>query len=316
MLNRRYLRIKAMQSVYSFFQSEDADLAAGEKELLRSIDRTYDLYLTALIFPCELADFAANKQEIGRNKMLPTQEDLNPNTKFIDNRLIRKIRDSKSVQKEVNAHRIGWQSDQAIDLIRKTWEAIKNWDAYKIYMASPESSWVEDAEFVNDIFRKHVGDSDIFEQYIEEMSLHWPGDMNMAVAPALLKTCEAATEDEDIKLAPLYKDPEDDKQFVLDLFRKTILDNKSSSALIGEKTKNWEVDRIAVMDVILMQMAITELKSFPSIPVKVTLNEYIEISKTYSTPKSRQFINGILDKLVADFREKGLIQKSGRGLME
>lgn len=316
MLNRRYLRIKAMQSVYSFFQSKDADLAAGEKELLRSIDRTYDLYLTALIFPCELADFAANKQEIARGKHLPTAEDLNPNTKFLENKLIKKIRESNNIQREVGAHRISWQTDQAIDLIRKTLEQIKNWDGYKVYMSTPENTWAEDVEFVSDIFKKFVGDSDIFEQFIEEISLHWPGDMNMAVAPALIKTCEAAIEEEDIKLAPLYKDPEDDKKFVLELFRKTVLENEASSALIGEKTKNWEVDRIAVMDVILMQMAITELKSFASIPVKVTLNEYIEISKTYSTPKSRQFINGILDKLVADFREKGLIQKSGRGLME
>src|ERR1044072_5484804 len=201
MLNRRYLRIKAMQSVYSFFQSEDADLAAGEKDLLRSIDRTYDLYLTALIFPCELADFAANKLEIGRNKMLPTSEDLNPNLKFIQNRVINKIRDSKAVQKEVSAHRIGWQSDQSIDLIRKTWESVGNWDAYKVYMSSGENSWNEDLEFVLDIFRKFVGDSDLFEQYIEEISLHWPGDMNMAVAPALLKTCEVIPEDGDVKLA-------------------------------------------------------------------------------------------------------------------
>lgn len=305
-----------MQSVYSFFQSEDANLPAGEKDLLRSIDRTYDLYLTALIFPCELADLAANKQEIARNKMLPTQEDLNPNMKFLNNRLIAKIRNSNAVQKAVDAHRIGWQNDQAIELIRKTWESIKNWDAYKVYMSSGINSWEEDVEFVTDIFRKHVGDSDLFEQYIEEMSLHWPGDMNMAVAPALLKTCESVTEEDELKLAPLYKDPEDDKKFVLELFRKTVVDHATSSALIGEKTKNWEVDRIAVMDVILMEMAITELRNFQSIPVKVTLNEYIEISKTYSTPKSRQFINGILDKLVADFREKGWIQKTGRGLME
>jgi N utilization substance protein B len=316
MLNRRYLRIKAMQSVYSFFQSEGTDLVVGEKDLLRSIDRTYDLYLASLIFPCELADFAANQQEIAKNKLLPTKEDLNPNTKFVNNLLIRKIRESKTLQKEISTHRINWQSDQALDLIRKTWELIKGWDVYKAYMAGSTNSWQEDSEFVTDIFRKFVGDSDIYEQFIEELSLHWPGDMNMAVAPALLKTCENTTEEGDVKLAPLYKDPEDDKKFVLDLFRKTVLDNESSSALIGEKTKNWEVDRIAVMDVILMQMAITELKSFQSIPVKVTLNEYIEISKTYSTPKSRQFINGILDKLVADFREKGLIQKTGRGLME
>ncbi|HTF04170.1 MAG TPA: transcription antitermination factor NusB [Bacteroidia bacterium] len=316
MLNRRYLRIKAMQSVYSFFQSEDADMNLGEKDLLRSIDRTYDLYLTVLIFPCELADVAANKMEISRNKMLPTKEDLDPNLKFVNNRLIKKLKESNVLGREINARRIGWQTDQAIEIIRKTWENIRGWDAYKVYMASGESSWQEDVEFVMDIFRKHMADSDLFEQYIEEMSMHWPGDMNMAVAPAALKTFEGIPEEGDIKLAPLYKDPEDDRKFVIDLYRKTIIDNEASSKLIGDKTKNWEVDRIAVMDVILMKMAIAELTNFPSIPVKVTLNEYIEISKTYSTPKSRQFINGILDKLVADFREQGLINKSGRGLME
>jgi len=305
-----------MQSVYSFFQSEDADMNLGEKDLLRSIDRTYDLYLTVLIFPCELADVAANKMEISRNKMLPTKEDLDPNLKFVNNRLIKKLKESNVLGREINARRIGWQTDQAIEIIRKTWENIRGWDAYKVYMASGESSWQEDVEFVMDIFRKHMADSDLFEQYIEEMSMHWPGDMNMAVAPAALKTFEGIPEEGDIKLAPLYKDPEDDRKFVIDLYRKTIIDNEASSKLIGDKTKNWEVDRIAVMDVILMKMAIAELTNFPSIPVKVTLNEYIEISKTYSTPKSRQFINGILDKLVADFREQGLINKSGRGLME
>ena len=288
----------------------------GEKDMLRSIDRTFDLYLTVLIFPCELADIAANKMEISRNKMLPTVEDLDPNLKFLNNRLIKKIRESKVIQREVSIRHIGWQSDQSIEIIRKTWDNIRKWDGYKEYMTSGVSSWEEDVEFVMDIFRKHMADSEVFEQYIEEISMHWPGDMIMAVAPAALKTFEGITEDGDVKLAPLYKDPEDDKKFVVDLFRKTILENEASSTLIGDKTKNWEVDRIAVMDVILMKMAIAELKGFPSIPVKVTLNEYIEISKTYSTPKSRQFINGILDKLVADFRVQGLIQKSGRGLME
>ena len=146
--------------------------------------------------------------------------------------------------------------------------------------------------------------------------MHWPGDLNMAVAPSLIKTIESATATREPQLAPLFKDPEDDKQFIVDLFRKTIIENESCEKLIGEKTKNWEVDRIAVMDVILMKMAITELKNFNSIPVKVSLNEYIEISKTYSTPKSKQFINGIFDKLVLDFRKDGSIQKSGRGLME
>lgn len=316
MLNRRYLRIKAMQSIYSFLQVEDGNMNQSEKDLLRSIDRTYDLYLSVLILPCEIADLETNQLEIARNKHLPTKEDLNPNLKFVNNRLIGKIRECQQLQRELNTRKISWQTDNAIDLIRKTWDAMRNWEGYKRYMAAETSSWEEDVEFVMDLFKKHIADSDLFEQYIEEISMHWPGDMNMAVAPAVLKTYELMKPDGELKLSPLYKDPEDDRQFVLDLFRKTIIDNEATSAIIGEKTKNWEVDRIAVMDVILMKMAITELKNFSSIPVKVTLNEYIEISKTYSTPKSRQFINGILDKLVADFKEQGLIRKSGRGLME
>lgn len=316
MLNRRYLRIKAMQTIYSFLQVEDGNMNQSEKDLLRSIDRTYDLYLSVLILPCELADLENNQIEIARNKHLPTKQDMDPNLKFVNNKLIAKIRECSALQRELNTRKISWQSDNAIDTIRKTWDAMRNWEGYKRYMASETSSWEEDAEFIMDLFKKHVADSDLFEQYIEEISMHWPGDMNMAVAPAILKTYEMVKPDGELKLAPLYKDPEDDRQFVLDLFRKTIIENEATSAIIGEKTKNWEVDRIAVMDVILMKMAITELKNFSSIPVKVTLNEYIEISKTYSTPKSRQFINGILDKLVADFKEQGLIQKSGRGLME
>lgn len=316
MLNRRYLRIKAMQSIYSFLQVEDGNMNQSEKDLLRSIDRTYDLYLSVLILPCEIADLETNQLEIARNKHLPTKEDLNPNLKFVNNRLLGKIRECQQLQRELNTRKISWQSDNAIDLIRKTWDAMRNWEGYKRYMAAETSSWEEDVEFVMDLFKKHIADSDLFEQYIEEISMHWPGDMNMAVAPAVLKTYELVKPDGELKLSPLYKDPEDDRQFVLDLFRKTIIDNEATSAIIGDKTKNWEVDRIAVMDVILMKMAITELKNFSSIPVKVTLNEYIEISKTYSTPKSRQFINGILDKLVADFKEQGLIRKSGRGLME
>jgi transcription antitermination protein NusB len=316
MLNRRYLRIKAMQSIYSFLQVEDGNMNQSEKDLLRSIDRTYDLYLSVLILPCEIADLDNNQLEIARNKHLPTKEDLNPNLKFVNNRLIGKIRESQQLQRELNTRKISWQTDNAIDTIRKIWDAMRNWEGYKRYMASESSGWEEDVEFVMDLFKKHVADSDLFEQYIEEISMHWPGDMNMAVAPAVLKTFEMVKADGELKLAPLYKDPEDDRQFVIDLFRKTIIENEATSVIIGDKTKNWEVDRIAVMDVILMKMAITELKNFPSIPVKVTLNEYIEISKTYSTPKSRQFINGILDKLVADFKEQGLISKSGRGLIE
>lgn len=316
MLNRRYLRIKAMQALYGFFQAEDGDMPKGERELLRSIDRTYELYIYLLLFLQEFARISRNQIEIAKEKKLPTAEDLNPNLRFVNNRLLVQLENLDKLRREGEMRKLTWQSDSEMDLVRSTWESIRNWDIFKAYMSSPVDSYAADQEFLTDLFKKFVADDDSVEYFLEEKNMHWPGDLNMAVAPALIRTLETASETREPQLAPLFKDPEEDRQFVLDLYRKTIIENELCEKLIAEKTKNWEVDRIAVMDVILMKMAIVELQQFPSIPVKVTLNEYIEISKTYSTPKSKQFINGILDKLVADFREDGSMKKTGRGLME
>ncbi|HEU4719091.1 MAG TPA: transcription antitermination factor NusB [Bacteroidia bacterium] len=316
MLNRRYLRIKALQALYGYFQSEDGDMARGERELMRSIDRTYELYIYLLLVFGEIARVARNQIDLGREKMLPTQEDLNPNTRFVSNRLIGQFSGLAALNKEAAARKLTWQSDAEISMLRKMWEQVKSWDVYREYMNNPDSTYETDREFVLDFFKKFIADDDSTEQFLEEKNMHWPGDLNMAVAPTIIRTIENASESREPQLAPLFKDPEDDKQFVLDLYRKTILDNQKSEKLISEKTRNWEVERIALMDVLLMKMAITELQHFSSIPVKVTLNEYIEISKTYSTPRSKQFINGILDKLVADFRTDGSMKKTGRGLME
>ncbi len=316
MLNRRYLRIKAMQALYSFFQSEDADIPKGERELMRSIDKTYELYIYLLLLFEELVRVASNKIDIGKEKHLPTSEELNPNLRFVNNRVIAQLVANVKLQRERDIRKLTWQTDDEMSLVRKLWENIKNWEEYKTYMSSETDSYANDQEFLIDLFKKFIADDESTEQFLEERNMHWPGDLNMAVAPSIIKTLENASETREPQLAPLFKDPEDDKQFILDLFRKTIIDNDTCEKLISEKTKNWEVDRIAVMDVILMKMAIAELLHFTGIPVKVSLNEYIEISKTYSTPKSKQFINGILDKLVIDFRRDGTMQKTGRGLME
>jgi N utilization substance protein B len=256
------------------------------------------------------------KIDIGKEKHLPTSEELNPNLRFVNNRVIAQLITNNKLQREREIRKLTWQTDDEMGLIRKMWGNIKNWDEYKNYMSSNEDSYAKDQEFLIDLFKKFIADDEDTEQFLEERNMHWPGDLNMAVAPSIIKTLEIATESRGPELAPLFKDAEDDKQFIVDLFRKTIVDNEMCEKLIAEKTKNWEVDRIAVMDVILMKMAISELIHFNSIPVKVSLNEYIEISKTYSTPKSKQFINGILDKLVIDFRKDGTMQKTGRGLME
>jgi N utilization substance protein B len=316
MLNRRYLRIKAMQALYGFFQGEDGDMPKGERELMRSIDKTYELYIYLLLIFEELVRIASNRIDIGKEKHLPTSEELNPNLRFVNNRVIAQLVANNKLSREREIRKLYWQTDDEMSLVRKLWSNIKNWEEYTSYMSAPEDSYAKDQEFLIDLFKKFIADDEETEQFLEERNMHWPGDLNMAVAPSIIRTLEMGTETREPQLAPLFKDPEDDKQFIVDLFRKTIIDNEICEKLIAEKTKNWEVDRIAVMDVILMKMAITELKNFNSIPVKVSLNEYIEISKTYSTPKSKQFINGILDKLVIDFKTDGTMQKTGRGLME
>jgi transcription antitermination protein NusB len=315
MLNRRYLRIKALQALYVFFQDADANMAKGEREMMRSVDKTYDLYISILLLFEEFVRLAQSRIDTAREKRLPTAEDLNPNLRFVNNRLIAQLRNHQKLQRDGDTRKVSWQSDGAINVIRKTWDDVLNSEEYKKYMAAETDTYAADQELVLEIMRR-MADDEHFEHYLEEQNMHWPGDMNMAVGLTLLRTLETGTADREPQLAPLFKDEEDDKQFVLDLYRKTIIGNEESEKLISEKTKNWEVERIALMDVILMKMAITELTNFQNIPVKVSLNEYIEISKTYSTPKSKVFINGILDKLVADFKADGRIKKTGRGLME
>ncbi len=319
MLNRRYLRIQAMQALYGFFSAsgeEGGDVPKGERELMRSIDKTYELYIYLLLIFEELVRVASNRIDIGKEKHFPTAEELDPNLRFVNNRVIAQLTQHSKLRREADSRKLTWQRDDEMSLVRNLWEQIKNWEDYKLYMSSDVDSYAKDQEFIIDLFKKFIADDDGTEGFLEEKNMHWPGDLNMAVAPAIIRTFESGNENREPALAPLFKDPEDDKQFILDLFRKSIVENERCEKLIGDKTKNWEVDRIAVMDVILMKMAITELLHFNSIPVKVTLNEYIEISKTYSTPKSKQFINGILDKIVIDFKKDGTMQKTGRGLME
>lgn len=303
-----------MQALYSFFQSSDSDIAKGERELLRSIDKVYDLYVYLLLLFNEIHHVATQQMEDNKTKHLPTSDDLDPNLRFINNRLLAQLRANDKLKKEAESRKLSWQVDH--DVVRKVWSNVKSWETYQKYMAEETDSYDNDRDFILDLFSKHVADSDDVELHIEEKSLYWPGDLNNCVAPSIIKTLEAGKENNAPRIASLYKDAEDDQKFLLELFRKTILEQKNTQEFIGEKTQNWEVERIAVMDILLMQMALTELLYFREVPVKVTLNEYIEISKLYSTPKSSVFINGILDKLVADFKGNGKLVKTGRGLIE
>jgi transcription antitermination protein NusB len=315
MLNRRYLRIKVMQALYGFFQSDTKDLAKNERDLFSGIDKIYDLYVYQLSLLLELHHVANVLLEDAKEKHLPTEAELNPNLKFIENRFLKQLSENIHLKREMNNRRISWNNE--FELVKKIFNTIKASETYEKYMSAEESSYKADKEFISEIFKEFIADFELVNHLYEEKNLHWGDDIYL-VNPMVVKTIEAFKEDSspDHELFPLYKDREDDMEFVKDLFRQTVIRNEENEKLIGDKTKNWEVERIALMDVLLMKMAITEVLHFSNIPVKVSLNEYIEISKMYSTPKSKIFINGILDKLIADFKKDNMLNKMGRGLME
>ena len=315
MLNRRYLRIKAMQALYAFFQSDNKDLAKAERELFAGLEKIYDLYIYQLAFLVELQHVANVLSEDNKNKKLPTSNDLNPNLKFIENKFLKQLAENIHLKREMNNRKISWSNE--FELVKKVFNNIKASDEYAKYMNVKDDSYQTHLDFAIEIFKENMADFELLNHFYEEKNLHW-GDDTYLVNPMVVKTIESFKENTnpDFALIPLYKDKEEDEQFIKDLFRQTILQEAETKKLIADKTQNWEVERIAMMDILLMKMALTEILHFSSIPVKVTLNEFIEISKIYSTPKSKIFINGILDKILADFKTEGRLNKIGRGLME
>ncbi len=311
MLNRRYLRIKTMQILYSYYQQDKPNALLFEKELFKSLDKIYDLYIYVLVLFTDMHHTAHLVLEENKNKRLPTAEDLNPNLRFIENILLQNLTNSSELKKEVLNRKISWQSD--FDLVRKLFSELRATDLYKDYMASKTPSAKEDKQFLISVATEFLYEHDLLNHLFEEKNIHWADDTFGAFS-MVSRTFENFTGT--FKLVPLFKDAEDDKKFISTLFLKTIDGDKEYEKLIDEKTKNWEFDRIASMDVLLMKMAMTEFLHINNVPVKVSLNEYIDISKEYSTPNSKNFINGILDKIIADLKRDNLIQKTGRGLME
>lgn len=310
-----------MQALYAFFAtgSTDAgDINNAEKELMRSIDRIYNLYLYMLLLLCEVTDAAQAALDLRKEKRLPTEEDLNPNTKFAQSLVTAEIMANRHFRKLLDQRKISWAQEKEQDLIKQVLRLVQESDEYAEHMKTRTSNFEDDKKFWQKIYRSYIADFELLHHHLEEESVYWYDDIvlvNITIGKTLQYLREGSPEDPRM-LIRLFKDKEEDMEFVKQLFRKTISNNSRYQEMIGAKTRNWEVDRIAVMDVLLMKMGLCELEQFSSIPVKVSLNEYIELSKNYSTPKSKVFINGVLDKLVGDMREQGLIKKTGRGLME
>ena len=320
MLSRRHLRTKALQALYAYFISDSIDLVIGEKNMLKSIEKIYELIIYQLSFLQEIVKFAEIRLEEGKKKFYPTEDDLNPNTKFINNRFLKQLAENRDFIRKKNAYKINWRDES--EMILKKYKETRSSDFYSNYMNSGKDSYEEDKLFCIKFFRDHISYFPSLVSFYEEKNIYWADDIDIANT-LTLKILKGINESDDEfqPLPTLYNvdgklDLDEDKKFLVQLFHKTILKGGEYENFIAEKTKNWEIDRIAVMDIILIKMALTEFLEFSSIPVKVTLNEYIELSKFYSTPKSRGFINGILDKMIADLKKQKKLVKTGRGLIE
>jgi transcription antitermination protein NusB len=313
MISRRLLRIKALMALYAFNRREDENLAQAETELMFSIGKTYDLYHHLLLLVLEVADIAIEKIDQGLQKKMPTHTDLNPQRKFIDNMLIAQIRKNVVFNKYISSKKLSWVNYSHIP--RLMYSRMIAWDIYQEYMSSDENNYVTDKKFIIKLITDLFSNSEDLHSNLEEQSIYWNDDIEY-VSSMVEKTLKKFKVDsgENLSLMPLFKN-EEDMEFVKILFRKAVLHSAKCSELIDKNTTNWEVDRIALMDILVMQLAITEIIEFPEIPVKVTLNEYIEIAKYYCTSKSSTFVNGILDNIVKEIREEGLFNKFGRGLV-
>ncbi len=314
MLNRRHIRVKVMQTMYAFKGSESDDFSKDQKFLLFSIDNMYNLYLLLMSLLIEVQKRTESDLQKKQKKHLATKEDKDPNRKFVNNQFLKLLRENIPLKDQLEAKKISnWDLDgEYIDIIFKE---ILTSDLYKDYMKTRVSDFKEDKDFIVDVFKDIIAPNDKLYDYMEDKNLTWLDDLptvNTTILKILRKV--KANASENYFTPKLYKDI-DDKQFAIDLFKKTLLNKTVINTEIEQKTKNWDPDRIATVDYVLLQMAICELKNFPSIPVKVTINEYLEISKEYSTPKSSIFINGILDKIVKEYEASGELKKVGRGLM-
>ena len=312
MISRRLLRIKALKALYAHLKSESDSLMASEKTLVASIDKTYDLYFQMLSLIVEVARYADERQQAAMQKKLPTYEDLNPNRKFVENSVVHLIAESDSVNDYLAAHKLSWA--RYPELIKALYLQLEQSDYYKKYMTSQERSFREDLALVTDFYTNELESSEMLEEVLDEQSILWNDDLGFALIMVTRTLSNMRQSHRDVKVLPKFKS-EEDLEFAKELFEKAAVNYDSNLEVIEQFTRNWDIERIAFMDNVIMVTAMAELISFPSIPVKVTLDEYIEIAKYYSTASSSTFINGVLDKVVNTLTEEGRINKSGRGLI-
>lgn len=307
MINRVLIRLKVIQVIYAYYQNRGRNLEAAEKELFYSLSKAYDLYKYLLLLMIEVTQFAERRIDNRRNKLRPTYEDLNPNTRFIDNAFMAQLMQNAQLEEFRANQKRTW--DDEGDFVKHLFEKIEQTKAYQEYMAKDALTYEDDRELWRKLYRTTIGQNETIDEILEEQSLYWNDDKAI-VDTFVLKTIKRFDPENgaEQELMPEYKDDED-KEFARKLLRTAITGAEAYRKLMENNAKNWDMERFAFMDILIMQVALAEIFAFPSIPVSVTLNEYVEIAKMYSTPKSGGFINGMLDSIVNQLKSENKLNK-------
>lgn len=307
MINRNLIRIRVVQIIYSWYQNRNGDLQNAEKELLFGIQKSYDLYYYMLLLILEVTKVYNQRVETKKNKYLPSDEDINPNMHLLENRFIIQLNDNIQLKKYLSQRPMSWQNNESF--VKNLLDKIVESDTYRNYTLIESPTYNEDREFWRKTFKQFIYTNEELDAILEDESIYWNDDIE-TVQSFVLKTIKqfSLRKGADQPLLPMFKD-ENDREYALKLLHDTILSEKKYRPLIMAHTEKWDFDRIALMDLIIMQIALAEIFTFDSIPVSVSLNEYIEIAKSYSTPKSGTFINGILDAIVQEMKKENLIFK-------
>lgn len=307
MINRVLIRIRIVQVLYSFYQNQDGNIKKTESELQHSFQKSYDLYFYLLLLPIEVTKAYLHRVELAKSKLLPTEKDKNPNTKLLDNRFVKQLETNEEFINYLKDRPLSWHDNDAF--VKSLLNDILLSDIYQEYIKQKETDYEQDREFWRKVFKSIITKKEDLEPLLEDESLFWNDDIDI-IESFVIKTIKKFDESTGTAqpLLPMFKDNED-HEFAFKLLRETMFNGKEYRDMIAQHAKNWESERIAFMDQIIMQIAIAEIINFTSIPVNVTLNEYIDIAKVYSTEKSASFINGILDAIVEDLRKEKKIFK-------
>ena len=307
MINRILLRIKIIQILYAFYKGEGKTALMVEKELFHSVEKTYDLYYHLLNLIILITDYAASRIESKKNKFRPSPEDINPNTRFIDNAFVDQLRKNKQFAAYLSERKLSWVNHP--EIIKELYEEIISCDFYQEYMELESVDYHADKDIWRKIFKRIMLQNESLDNSIEDQSIFWTDDVEIVIS-FIIKTIKRFDKESgaDQELLPMFKD-EEDAEFARKLLHGVLKNGKSYRSIIDEHTQKWELDRIAFMDILIMEVALSELMDFPTIPVNVTLNEYIEIAKNYSTDKSGTFINGVLDNVVGQLKKENKLIK-------